>query len=766
MGVARQQGKKTYSTFVKGLITEADALTFPENASVDEDNCVLYRKGNRSRRLGFDLETNHVASSYSVVQADVALSGVSEHVWQNINNKSNLNFLVVQVGLTLHFYDLGYSITSAGEKSFTVNLSSYIAPGVASADAQLSAVSMASGRGYLFVSGENFDPFIVSYDATADTITVSKLYILVRDLQGMDDGLANDEEPVALTDAHKYNLLNQGWTQNEGTTATVTRTYYGHYGLFGTNSQATYSAAAETIITKYKTTIGRYPGNNKQWWAGKSTDQVFDPAVLNRSYWGTTLAPKGHFIINAFYIDRSAVSGVLNIAVESQTDRPVDTTFFSGRVWYLCKDTIYFSQLLDKKASNAGFCFQDQDPTAETLNELIATDGGVIPIPELGRGVKLIPMGQGLLVFGTQGVWFICGTQAGFSATDISVSKVSAIGTDAPKSIVNVEDKIFWMSKTGIQGLVQASGNLGPVFGNFTQSNISLTTIQTFFNDNIDDTVRTTVKAIFDPVNNIVQWLFRTSSILQPFFYNRILNFDLTLQAFYPWTIASSSNTYVVGVFTNTSFVNTAGTEIVRDSAGAVVTDSTGAAVTINVTTTTLQPVFTKYIVAYPSASNYVFSFGIVGDTTFADWVTIDNVGVTYTSFIDAGQEILQSPTQEKQTPYVWCFFRRTEDAYQISGTDYTLAHPSSCTFRTKWDWANSSVSNKWSASVEAYRLNRLPPVDVADLTLDTGFPIVITKNKVRGMGRALTFRFECGTIGKDFDLLGWSVNYAVNQDG
>ena len=43
-------------------------------------------------------------------------------------------------------------------------------------------------------------------------------------------------------------------------------------------------------------------------------------------------------------------------------------------------------------------------------------------------------------------------------------------------------------------------------------------------------------------------------------------------------------------------------------------------------------------------------------------------------------------------------------------------------------------------------------------------FPVVVTKNKIRGIGRALQFRFECSEIGKNFDLLGWSVQYGIGQ--
>jgi hypothetical protein len=51
------------NTFIKGLITEANPLTFPENASIDEDNFVLNRDGSRQRRNGMDYENDYALVS-------------------------------------------------------------------------------------------------------------------------------------------------------------------------------------------------------------------------------------------------------------------------------------------------------------------------------------------------------------------------------------------------------------------------------------------------------------------------------------------------------------------------------------------------------------------------------------------------------------------------------------------------------------------------------------------------------------------------------
>jgi hypothetical protein len=82
---------------------------------------------------------------------------------------------------------------------------------------------MTAGKGYLFVANEYIDPFTIEYDPKLDTINTVRIYILMRDFDGVNDGLANDTEPTTLTKEHKYNLRNQGWV-TPGTPSVQTST--------------------------------------------------------------------------------------------------------------------------------------------------------------------------------------------------------------------------------------------------------------------------------------------------------------------------------------------------------------------------------------------------------------------------------------------------------------------------------------------------------------------------------------------------------------
>lgn len=728
--MARQVANKIYRNSSKGLITEASELTYPENSSIAEDNCVIFKKGNRTRRLGFDIETEGSPSVFSGPADSVWV--IKEFRWDSAAKKADKNFVVQQFGATLYFFDQSYKPLSSGFKAFSINLNDYLAPN--RSGTAFNEVEGASGDGYFFVVGENIEPLIVEYLPDSDTIRVQRIYIQIRDFQGIPDGLAHDQEPATLTKEHHYNLRNQGWVAatNDGTGSDTQ-----FFDSFG--NSAIYKGPSSSPITQYHTTVGRYPPNNKQWWVARdATTNEFDPNLLKTVYSGNMRAPRGHYIVDAFYIDRSAVSGIANIPVVSTDQRPVSVAFFSGRVWYLSGSNVYFSQMLDDKGK-AGFCYQEADPTSEDISDLLPTDGGHIPIPEMAEGLKLVPLGDSIVVFGTNGIWSVSGTSSGFTASDMSISKINPVGCNSRGSVVEAENQVYWWSSVGIMAMSPKVGQFGPVEGVFDRVNISEDTIQYYYNNVIPEDRKRYVKGIYDPGTNTIQWLFADDPSLPLYGYNKVLNLDLNLQAFYPWSVDVSGGRYITGA----------------------------------VLATNLQPVdhpqipesFVKFSFSVPHGTGLQRSaWGYFFNNTFADWAFVDGTGVPYMSFVETGYELLDDAMRKKATPWIYTYFRKTEEnLVQQPGGDYIPDKPSSCLIQIKWNWANSPVSGKYSTKFEAYRHTRLPMFVDENPEFDTGFPLVQTKHKVRGQGRSIQFRLESDKIGYDFDLIGWAVSYTGN---
>lgn len=520
------------------------------------------------------------------------------------------------------------------------------------------------------------------------------------------------------------------------------------------------STSAINPITQFHKAIGRYPGNNKVWWVAKAQaddkdkgikEGDFLPKVLNKLYYGNTRVARGHYLLNAFHKNRSAASGIAGFPIEAKPYRPNATCFYSGRVWWAAADKVYYSQIVDHK-SKAGLCYQEADPTSEEISDLIATDGGVIPLPEALNIHRLVPIASGVMVFATTGVWFIGSGDSGFSATDLAVDKVSAIGTKFPRSIIAVGDIIMWWSEVGIHALEQASGQFGPIPGKFGNDNIAEQTIQSYYND-IPDECKQNAKATYDPKTNVVQWLF-SMDIDNPRIYTNILNFDLTLQAFYPWEVSSAEGSPKIrGVFLDRKLLINEFTEEVTTIGDLPVTT-----ISLDIVETS---VYNSVVEDRPTNITYItlvdtdLTFSQFNNQNFVDWEAHDGVGLPYLSFMETGYELLEDAMRKKQTPRVFIHFRRTEDDPSNP--------PSSCKFRTKWDWTANANSNKWSREIEAYRPKTMRLPTSADF--ESGMPVVISNNKVRGSGKSVQFRFECSEPNKNFDLLGWSVAFVGNTE-
>lgn len=511
-------------------------------------------------------------------------------------------------------------------------------------------------------------------------------------------------------------------------------------------------------ISAFYSAIGRYPGNNKQWWVAKATADDpttgvkagdFQPEILDKLYSGNNRAPKGHFIYNAYTRDRSAVSGIADIPADSELTRPNTITFYSGRVWYASGSNVYYSRIIEHKYQ-VGLCYQEADPTSEDINDLIDSDGGQITIPEAHSIIKLLPFTNGIFVFASNGVWFISGGDSKFSATNINVDKVSTFGTKYVNSIVQVDDTVYWWSEVGIQALQQSSGQFGPIPGKFGNTNIAEQTIQSFYNS-INDICRVSAKAVYDTRNNVVQWVYSSDSSA-PRRYDSVLIYDVTLQAFYPWTISYASGfPQLVGVLLDIGTLSSTITENVQDNSLITVTANDASNVFISITDS--QVVNRPTNLTYVTKVNDKVTFSKFQNRNYSDWQTFDSVGLKYDSFIQTGYELNNDAMRKKEAVRVFVYFRRTDNDFE--------GVPSSCKMLTKWEWTANTASNKWSQEVQVYRPSRF--MENPDPSIEENFPVLVSNNKVRGNGKAVQFRFGTDEIGRNFDLLGWSVLYSGN---
>jgi len=728
------QATKDYNTFIRGIITEANALTYPENASIDEANFILNKDGSRQRRLGLDYELNYALSA-NISTTVFKEQAVSIHEWKNADNSGLYNFAVVQTGSTLRFYSLTDESLSANLKSFTVDLSSYktsYATNIGS-----SPVSGIAGKGVFYVVSKDTEPFYITYDSVLDSISVTQITLKKRDFLGVQDSLSVDNRPSSLTNLHNYNLQNQGWTSAN--------------------------------ISAYQTSQSVYPSNADIWVLAKDSSDNFDPTLLDKQYFGNTPAPKGHFVLDVFSRNRSSVSGIPSITTELEQSRPNSVAFYAGRVFYAGVESVvnsgetingdvYFSQILTTE-TKAGNCYQEADPTSEEISDLLPDDGGVITIPEVGRVLHLEALYDSLILFADNGVWQIKGdSDAGFSALGYQVQKITSLGAVNTGSIVSAENNVFFWSTSGIYVL-----SPDQISGVMSSQNITETTIQTLFNSIPNDS-KQYVTGSYDITSKRISWLYNDSSsydgINYKYKFNKELVLDTVLSAFYKNTLSElvTDSPYIVGAITTPALL---ATEVSYD---VVVNGDQVQENAVDVQISLLNPsrgtVSTKYLTVVPQDStNSKITWSLYNNTNFLDWETKDSTGIDYTSFLQTGYELFGDNSRKKSVTYVTTHFKRTETGFETNaqgGLD--AVNPSGCLLQARWEWSDSSTSGRWSTAVQAYRLGRnYIPTGAGDL-FDYGFDVITTKNKVRGNGRSLGFYIE-SQAGKDMHLLGWSVS-------
>jgi len=286
----RSRGDKEYVLPVKGLNTEANLLHFPQefavgilNMEIDYDPQVVRpRKGIKRSLLP------RLADTRNLNDHQVA---VSFFLWESVDNDPDKNFVVVQVGRFLYFFDDdGVNDPTASVHSEKVDLNDLLSGTSKGTLALLepTRLNYTNVKGKLLICCEQIDPTLIQYDGT--NITTSALSLKVRDILGIEDGLEVDERINTLSDDHNYNLLNQGWYKQRRLTAA--------------------STTESDPITEYNTVWSVYPSNSDIVWLGmvdSSGDLIFDAEWLRDQTFGSTPAPKGHYVVDLFNIDRDAI---------------------------------------------------------------------------------------------------------------------------------------------------------------------------------------------------------------------------------------------------------------------------------------------------------------------------------------------------------------------------------------------------------------------------------------------------------------------------
>lgn len=763
--MARQTAAIEVNKFNAGLITDASPLTSPDNSSLDEENFVLNTDGSRNRRWGMDFEANYeeITTTIPVVENLAHTS----YRWKNAGGVSNRNISVVQFGNEVKFFDLN-SRPISGNLLFTYIFTS---------SGLTKRFSFASVDGYLVVATQEKEPYI--FEVNEDTITVSTQTLLIRDLFGVEDVTAGVDllsggglqvRPTALTQEHLYNLRNGSWG--------ISRPGDAGEGSLG------------DPIDRFKATDGRYPSNSDNVVQALYADTTLTPnrtlerfftTDLSRNPLGSSKAPYGYFIIDALERGSSRISNdAVNRATYPQLTTAVTTlpqdrtpggpavvTEYAGRAWFggfsgetidgdnqspRLSSYVMFSTLV-RSISDITLCYQEGDPTSKANPDLIDTDGGFIRLNEAYGINRLENLGDVLIIMAQNGIWKVSGTsEDGFVATNFVIERVSDRGCINPESAVVVDNSIFYWSEDGIYHLSAEQGG-------WSSTSISVDRIQRLIED-ISEEDRTTLVGSYDSFERKVRWVYDNN--LNNTRETKELILDLVLKGYYVNRIFNieEGRPRVVSVLQTLPFEIRVVEDPITVGGVAVTVSSDPVVITSEIRTDVIRGEL-SYITVTNTSGNITYTFSNYFDEGFVDWASYDDVGVDAAAYLITSYLSGTDFQRNKQIPYFFAHFRRTETGKELVGDQVVVLNPSSCIVQSHWDWANNANSNRWSRPFQAYRYQRdYIPTSFPD-EFDTGFAVLTTRNKLRGTGKVVSLKFST-EAGKDLHLYGWSMIFSV----
>lgn len=737
--------------FNKGLITEANPLIQPLGSTRDEQNFTLENDGKRNRRLGMGYEAGGIEVPVDTGENAIEELGTNTFRWDLTGDFPGLYMVVVQIGNTIDFFESTEAALS-DSKLGTLVLGSGDPLTSHSITQVNTLLVVATGKAIYSVEYKDNGVF-----------DLEEIELEVRDFFGVEDwaptvgkyidrGNSISHRPTTFRPSHLYNIINQGWPQEES---------WSHSAETGNGTRK----EKRNVIAFCEQINGFLPSNADVYseYVVSATDttpraiKAFTPEMMFEGEQRNYESSKGKAIIPLLKRGEGRTDFLADgfYALAFQEDATPDSASvvaeFAGRVFYAgfsgqvsggddkspkLNNHVVFSQLVEYRQQTSQ-CYQVADPTSAEDSEIVPTDGGVIRISEATNIVGLLPVSNSLLVFAENGVWQVLGgSDFGFSAENYQVIKVTERGCVSPSSIVNIGEQVMYWTSDGIY-LIQGSPE-----GFFSAQDLILNSIKTFYSEIPD---KSKGVGAYDDFNNTVRWVYGGGNELV---------YKLNFKA---WTVnvVEDTNIKIRSLVEASPFVGGMSIEDVFVDGEVVVSD--GETVVVSTGIKISNPTEVKYLVIRPDNSTYTFS--AYNNMDFIDW-EVNGFASDASAYMQGAHFTGGSGSKAKQSPYVTFHFKKTEDGFN---SEFEPLNQSSCLVQASWDWSNHSNSGKQGREFQAYKFRRhyMPSGQFDEF--DNGFETVVTKNKVRGRGKALSVTIRTSPL-KDCQLIGWEQEVTVED--
>jgi len=518
-------------------------------------------------------------------------------------------------------------------------------------------------------------------------------------------------------------------------------------------------------IKAHTSAAANEPGTGADWqvyWV------QFGPAISGATAWG---------LGNAY------VTNVTTIAYKFNT-----MCFAGSRMWLAGypgePNTLYYSQTITDDLK-IGRMYQFADPLNADDSAAVDTDGGNIIINGTERVLSISEFQNGILVFASNGVWYIGGTSVNdaFTPTAFSLNRVSDSGIIGKHCFCKVEDMVMYMGQGAIYVITKED-----LYGKVKAKSIS-EKVETFYN---------TIPAA-NRANSVMQYNQSEKKLyiwtnFKSYYWTRDWNpmneathmrdaliLDLQVKG---WTVYSLEddpigNRLSIGAFVPTT-TTVASADVIVDNSGRSIVDDSVQLVEALTGTETNQINLILLHKRYDSKSSVAFGrTDALGSVDFSlhvedDIITetsdtvIDNSGLfvvtdaddyEYPARMVTAPQIFGNLSHWKQNPYVVFIFDRTETGIIDDTTDADIT-AGGCMMTILHDWVDNDRSSVFQTARQVYRPNRIT-LSRYDGSA-TGDSKVVVKERIRGRARALQFKFEKDGS-KPCELFGMQVGVSAS---
>ena len=333
--------------------------------------------------------------------------------------------------------------------------------------------------------------------------------------------------------------------------------------------------------------------------------------------------------------------------------RPTCCEYTAGRVFYGQGNTVYYSQVMEGNSiSSISECYQQNDPTSEHISDLLATDGGTVQVDNATEIIQIKKFAAGILIYSTNGVWYLGGTEGGFTATNFSLTLVHEAGCVSPQSVVMADATQYYWSDEGIYSISLNEFSV-PIAGNIIEG-----TLQSYYNE-IPAVCKGKVVGAYNRVKKQIEWLYPTTAQNGATEYKHANGASLI------------QDTRTGGIWPQAKNATTL--EASGNFLGSLVNTTQG--------TENNDSMMVSIVLGTPSTTQtYSIQLATKNDINFQDF------GSNYTTaFIETGYETLDKPSNKKAAPYITTHFLQTEENWVDDGSGgLKLDLQSRCKMRAK----------------------------------------------------------------------------------